>query len=290
MAAVGVHLSKPVTTTPSVATTRMEIHRLMQEVQAMHISGRAVSEPTAPHHQEHQLYHFDQQGPKARTQFSILAPNSSLLPPCLQTLSLTQELELLLCPAFDAEQQCGLGAERDRPLTLQRWVHHRLGHISRSGPANSATFILVMFLKTEVDKLVSAFGLSGGGGSGSLVKFPGTEDFYYRLTRNLEVMSEWLGPASHMLTTGKDIYSEQCLVTWVSHYCGSLEHPVQVWHQVDEVRLLHLLAGAHEPVASDEGFYCHMGGQEDGGGEDNCPYHVGCSRSPIEDWRPRSYQ
>ena len=239
----------------------------MQEVQAILTSGNAVSEPSLPHlpmDQENPPYHFEQHGAKIETQFSILAPDSCLLPPCLQTLSQAQDLELLLCPAFDTEQQCGLGADREVPLTLQHWVHHRLGHISRRGPANSPLFILLMFLKIEVDKLVSAFGLSEGGGSESLMKFPGTSDYYYRVTRNLEVMGEWLGPASHMLTTGKDLHSVECLATWVSHHCGSPKHPVQVWHQADELRLLHLLPGALEPEQDNADYYTTLGGWRKG--------------------------
>lgn len=233
------------------------------------------------------LSHFTQQAPKSSVLFSILAPDSTVLPECMQALADEKDMETLSHPAFDPEQKCGVAAQRRVGLTLHRWIQQRLGHLSRCGPADSAEYILLMHLKSEVDRISSSWGLQPPGSpSFSLASHPGSSGYYTRMRRKLDTMDYWLGHPTWLVTTGIDAYSPQCLATFVSHYEGTQEHPVKVWGWEDEVQLLNLLPGALDPEEGED-YYSHTGGQTKGGEEDSCPYHVGCKRQPLENWRNR---
>ena len=282
-------LSHPEYAPCSVATARERVGRMLEQVQAMVEEGCAVVGLLPPQNSK-SFRPFTGKGPKCL--YSILAPDTSLLPPCMQSLCGNQDLEVLFRPAFDQEQACGVQSEREKVLTLRRWLQHRLGQASRSGPADSPEYILLMFLKTEVDRIKSSFEIQQPGSQpSSLTDHPGTSGYYDILRRKLQAMHYWLGPPTWLLSNTMDTKSIQCLASWVSQYAGTAEHPVQVWERGDEKRLLTLLVGHRQPEGGEEeeeqGYYSHTSGQEVEGQLDNCPYHRGCRRQDLEKWKSR---
>ena len=253
------------------------------------------------------VYHFEQRGPTCLTLQAILAPNSVVLPPSLQALGKEKGRENLICPALDLSQECGPEVDRVTSVSQRIILQHRLGHISRSGPADSAFFILDNFLMLEVERIIREYGIQAPGSKPrNMKKFPGTTEYYKFLKRRLHVMKKWLGPMAWLVTLTMDCKGIRCLAAWVRHYGGSAKWPVQVWLRKDEIRLLTSLMGDSEPEFEERGgedvYFTHtditrredrrVDGEEEHTDEmiANCPYHNGCWRQPLEAWRHRGVQ
>ena len=231
-------------------------------------------------------HHFTAKGPSSRTLYSVLVPDSTTVSPHLVSLAKCVDLEARLCPSFDKEQQCGMAAEREVPVSERKWLHHRLGHVTRSGPANSPLFQLGMLVKCEVNRILERKEVQGWV-TKPLAQVPGTSEYYQQIDIKLQVMRKTFGPPVYLLTTSMNTETDECLATYVSHYGGSKELPVEVWHLEDERRLLTLLPGNVEPGdEGDEQYFTHSGGQA-GREQDTCRYHVSCFRQPLSNWRPR---
>ena len=265
---------------------RDSVAKMLAEVEEMHLQGSSVPAlfEVAPHIQDGQqdLYHFSKEGPKCMRLWSVLVPDTNVLPPAMEAVAQERGREVLLYPAFDQTQQCGLDVEREVPIRLQQFLQQRLGHVSRSGPANCPSYILEMFVKLEAENLQGRRGRT-------LVLHPGTSAYYSRLRSNMGAMRRWLEVPTWSYTTCINTNTSECLATYVSHYCSTPESQVEVWTREDEVRDLVLLTGAVDPKEGD-GYFTHNRGrreQEDGGEGTDCPYHIGCWRQDLEVWRTR---
>ena len=269
----------------SVAATQEGVRKLLEEVAEMHVEGSAVPQAdyVAAHEgQQDNLDHFSKHGPQVTRQWSVLVPDSNILPPAMKDLAGVRDREILLYPVLDPTQQCGWSSEREVPLSLRHLLQQRIGHVSRSGPANCPSYILEMFTLLEAQSIQGKRGRT-------LVKHPGTSAYYARLRSNMVAMREWLGPPVWSITTCLNIHIPECLATWVRHCCSTMERPVEVWTREDEVRHLVLLTGAVEPVEG-QGYFTHTRGsseEEHDGETSNCPYHGGCWRQNLEKWRAR---
>lgn len=287
-AAVPLFLSHPVYGPLTVAQTREAVARLLGEVRAMVEAGTVmVEQPPPPPLGAREEHYFAKHGPQCRTSYCVLAPDSSLLSPSLLALGRKKDMETLLCLAYDPEQRCGVGAEREEPISLRAWLQHRLSHVVPGGPGDSYYFLLTMFVYLEVKKIQSKFGDEGGTGRwGELARFPGTTDYYSRLQSGLLRAVEWLGAPTHLVSVSMNIFTSRCLATWVSLTQGSQERPVRVWRREDELQHLTPLSDNLELEEGGE-YFTHTRKDVEGQEGSVCPFHQDCRRQPLEDWRAR---
>ena len=172
----------------TVASVRERVAAIVDEVKDMVEEGCAV-DATTPSVLQH-----TRKNCRPAAFNSVLAPDSSILPPQLHGLATEEGRDTFLCPALDPNNQCGEKAERTTSVPPHRVLQQRLGHISRTGPANSAYFILDNFLRLETRRIVKEYGVQlPHNRPWSLRKYPGTSDYYSWIKRKLKVMEAWLG-------------------------------------------------------------------------------------------------
>ena len=104
-----------------------------------------------------------------------------------------------------------------------------------------------MLLKWEVSRVLERSQGAGSRAQLPLALIPGSSDYYQQIERKLEVMAQWLGPPLYLITTSMNTTTDECLATYVSHYIGTKEEPVEVWHKEEELELLTLLPGEVPP-------------------------------------------
>ena len=243
--------------------------------------------------QEGDLNHFTLWGPKLANLISTVLPwKEPQLSAATRQLLQMPGLESQLAPLLDPLKQAGVVVQREGErvqrevaISLSSWVRQRVAHIHRAGPANQPVLLLALLhvLQAEQMEPLIARGQAGLAGPPSawLSKLPGSFAYLQSKREDLAAMRRWLGPPFLSLTFSVSAATTDLLGTAVSHLAGVEGRHEEVWHIESERERLHIRAGKAEPALTAAYFLHTRSNLED----DNCPYHLHCARTPLEERR-----
>ena len=225
--------------------------------------------------------------PPARAKlYSVLMPDQHYLSLRQRQILTVGALDTKLAPIYDPRGVAGVEQEgREVPITTSQWCKQRLGHVRRDGPMDRPGPVLALALQHTTSRIHSA----RDQGEGGLVDRPGTRAFHQRVRSKLETQAQWHGPPTFFISVSPDGKSEMMLANWVSHNARVQGRAEQVWHRGSEEQMLTARLGREENeqqghLLERSPFFVHC---KVGERESSCPFHLYCSRRPLEEWRQR---
>ena len=234
------------------------------------------------------LDHFSSFGPTIPVLQGVVLPwgKAFLSASDLQILHVAG-LESQIAAIFDLENTAGVTTQREVPLSLQGWINQRLHNVHRLGPGNNAILLFSLLLQLDIEAvrshIIRGQTMEGRSPDTYLATHPGSKAYYWKREMDLQAEVEWRGPAVVFLSLSTNAGTNDALGTWVSHQAGVEGNDVQVWHTGDEKARLTVRMGKVRPSGVQDHFVHSRTEVED----DTCPFHLFCSREPLENWRER---
>ena len=231
--------------------------------------------------------------------FSSFGPNIPVLQgvvlPWGKALLSASDLQILhvaglvsqIAAIYDLEDTAGVAAQREVPLSLQGWINQRLNNVHRLGPGNNAMVLFSLLLQLDIEgvrsHIIRGQAMEGRSPETYLLTHPGTKSYYWKRDQDMQAETLWRGPPIVFLSLSTNAGTNDALGTWVSHKAGVEGKDVQVWHTGDERARLTVRMGRTQPSAVQDHFVHSRTQVQD----DTCPFHLYCSREPLENWRER---
>ena len=232
--------------------------------------------------------HFSSFGPNIPVLQGVVLPwgKAVLSASDLKILDVVR-LESQIAAIYDREEAAGVTRLREVPVSLQAWTKQRLMNVHRKGPGNNANVLFSLLLQLDTEHvrshIIRGQTMEGRSPDTWLIGHPGSKAYYWKRERDLEAESSWRGPPVVFLSLSTNAGTKDALGTWVSHQAGMEGNDQQVWHTGHERARLTLRMGRMQPSGS-MGHYVHTRTEVE---DDTCPFHLFCSREPLENWRER---
>jgi hypothetical protein len=166
--------------------------------------------------------------------------------------------------------------EREVPLTLQQWLQQRLSNVHRTGPASQPWLFLALVAAVDAKHL--AMISQAVCHSLPMIEYPGSKDFYTKVTEDMAAIAEWRGPAAFFFSISLNTAVLDIIATLYSVDVGMAGEGEEVWHSADEEQELTARPGREKPHGP-VGYYVHSVSNEL---DDSCPFHYNCIRSNLE--------
>ena len=234
-----------------------------------------------------QVNFFSREGPMMKNLMSIVLPTGDpRLTVGEKKIKNIASMNDKLFGIYDLNMETGVEVEREVPITSVQRLQHLVSNVQRSGPTNSAPFLLTSLLRYEMERLTvireKAKASGGIGGPQSLMLHRGSDAYYNKIYQDLEALNKWRGPTAFSLTLSASAHTLDILGTRVSHLAGLEGRQEQVFHINSEDELT-VRPGQTEQDSS-ECTYVHT---RTAVKNDTCPFHYFCCRTPLKNRRER---